>query len=590
MNVLNLLAKKFMGRGIDKKFPVLVWLFKKIYTHFTSCKELEVSIPLNSKLLVSSKDSGLGLMLRSNGKFEPLQSKKIINSLNQGDVVLDIGANIGYYSILASKLVGKKGKVYAFEPDPQNIKLLYKNIKLNNCSNVIVIEAALGSKKGELRLIQDLSNPGESKLSEKNMGNSVMVKVLTLDQFVNSEKIKKIDLIKVDVEGSELDVLKGSIKTLKLNKSLKLFIECNPQALKTFNQDKIALTAYLRGMDFELEQIIDEGKRKIWKYSEENLLNVLKQTGYTNIIAFKNNVFETKPKVSVLMAAYNAENYIESTIESVLNQTYKNFEFIIVNDNSTDRTLDLINKYSKKDNRIIVINLKKNLGPSLAANIGLKSVNGTYLFRVDADDVSVSTRLEKQVEFLNANPETSMLGGQCKLINSEGQFIGYKRFPQNHLSIYNSLFSRNPIQHPSCVINLKNMSKLVMLHDGKSVLAHDLELVFLASRYGQLANLNDFILYYRQYPGSFSLSNPKKTFLSTLTVRIESIFKYGHTPSIKGILTTLIQAVFITIIPSRWIYPIYSYLRGMKKIDFRNARMNLDANIFFKKAFQLVKA
>ncbi len=590
MNVLNLLAKKFMGRGIDKKFPVLVWLYKKIYTHFTPSKELEVSIPLNSKILVSSKDSGLGLMLRSSGKFEPLQSKRFINSVKQGDVVLDIGANIGYYSILASKLVGKKGKVYAFEPDPQNIKLLYKNIKLNNCRNITVIEAALGSKKGKLDLIQDLSNPGESKLSKKNIANSVKVKVLTLDQFVKTEKIKKIDLIKIDVEGAEPDVLKGSIKTLRLNKSLKLFIECNPQALKAFNQDKVALTAYLRGMDFELKEIIDEGNRKIWKYSEENLSNVLKQTGFTNIIAIKNKIFETKPKVSVLMAAYNAEKYIEGTIESVLNQTYNNFEFIIVNDNSSDRTLDLINNYSKKDNRIFVINLKKNLGPSLAANIGLKSVHGKFLFRVDADDISENTRLEKQVYYLQNNPDISMLGGQCKLIDSEGQLIGIKRFPLDNQSIYRSLFSRNPIQHPSCVINLKNMSKSAMLHDGKSVLAHDLELVFLASKHGRLANLNDYILKYRQYPSSFSLTNPKKTFVSTLAVRAESIFKYGHIPTINGILATLAQIVFLTFIPSKWIYPIYSYLRGMNKIDFRNARIKLDANIFFKKAFEPVKA
>ena len=129
--ILEKVAKQFMGRGIDKKFPFLVWIYKKIYTRFSPAGEIETNIPLNSKLLVSSKDSGMGLMLRTKGVFEPLQTKIFIKSIKKGNTVFDIGANNGYYTVLASKLVGKNGKVYAFEPDPQSLKLLYKNLKLN---------------------------------------------------------------------------------------------------------------------------------------------------------------------------------------------------------------------------------------------------------------------------------------------------------------------------------------------------------------------------------------------------------------------------------------------------------------------------
>jgi hypothetical protein len=129
------------------------------------------------------------------------------------------------------------------------------------------------------------------------------------------------------------------------------------------------------------------------------------------------------------------------------------------------------------------------------------------------------------------------------------------------------------------------LSRLSILNDGKSVLAHDLELVFLASKHGKLANLKDFVLEYRQYPESFSLSNPKKTFMATLIARFQSI-KYGYRPTLAGILTTVVQMIIVSLIPSKWIYPIYSTIRGMNK---PSVRINPDVNFIFKKAFELVK-
>lgn len=586
--ILEKVAKQFMGRGIDKKFPILVWLYKKAYTKFSPYGEVEVQIPLKSKLLVSTKDSGLGLILRTKGEFEPIQTKAFINSIKKNNIVFDVGANNGYYTILASKLVGKNGKVYAFEPDPQSLKLLYKNIEINNCRNVIVVESALGNKKGKLILSQDISNPGESSLSSKISGKKITVMVETLDQFVKKQKINKIDLIQMDVEGSELNVLRGGIQTLQAGIVSKIFTECNPQALNNFEESKISLIAFLKGLNFKIEGIIDEKNRKVKKYSKNILDTVLNNTGYTNIIASNSKKNISNPKISVLMSAYNAEKYVGDAIESILNQTYTNFEFIIVDDKSTDNTLNIIKQFSAKDKRIRIISLKKNLGPSLAANIGLKEIKGQYLVRMDADDISDAHRLEKQIDFLNKNPEISMLGGQCNLIDSEGTIIGRKLFPIDNKSIFESLFNRNPIQHPTCMINLRNMTINSMLHDGKSVLAHDLELVFLASRYGNLANLNDFILKYRQYSESFSLMNPKKTFWQTFIVRMQSISKYGYIPTFKGTVTTLTQIIFVSIVPSKWIYPIYTVIRGMRIKDIRNVRINIDVFTPLKKAFQVV--
>lgn len=296
-----------------------------------------------------------------------------------------------------------------------------------------------------------------------------------------------------------------------------------------------------------------------------------------------------KPLVSVIMPVYNAGKFVDKAITSILRQTYNNLEIIVVDDGSTDDSLKILNKYAKADKRVKIIALDKNCGPSYASNLAIKKASGVYLARMDADDISLPRRLDKQVKFLQEHPEVAILGGQCKLIDKKGKLIGKKTFPVRNNEIVKSLFSRNPIQHPACMINLRKLSKNAMLHDGKSVLAHDLETVFLASRYGNLANLKDFVLKYRQYPESFSLTNPKKTFIATLKVRLQAVVKYAYRPTIKGILATVAQAIFVAVVPKAWIYPIYFRLMKMKRKGSRGVKIDVDANPIFKKAFQMVR-
>jgi glycosyltransferase involved in cell wall biosynthesis len=293
------------------------------------------------------------------------------------------------------------------------------------------------------------------------------------------------------------------------------------------------------------------------------------------------------PKVSVVMTVFNARNFVGGAIDSILSQTYRNLELIIVDDGSTDGSARIVNELAKRDSRIKLLFLRKNHGPCYASNVGIKEAKGIYLARMDADDISLPDRLENQVRFLQLHPEVAMLGGQCKLIDKNGKFIGEKLFPLENNDITRSLFSRNPIQHPACMINLKKLTKPSIFNDGKSVLAHDLELIFLASKYGKLANLKVFVLEYRQYPESFSLKDPKKTYLATLIVRLQSILKYGYKPTFAGILTTIAQTLIVSVLPGNWIYPIYTFIRGMRK---PGVRINFDANFLLQKAYRLVRA
>lgn len=131
-------------------------------------------------------------------------------------VFVDVGANIGKYSILVGKELISKGKVIAFEPMPGNFEILRKNIRLNNLKNIIPLQIALGNKEKETEFYIDAEGIGGGGHSLiKKTENKILVKVMKLDNILSDLKIKKIDLIKIDVEGAEADVLLGAIKTLK---------------------------------------------------------------------------------------------------------------------------------------------------------------------------------------------------------------------------------------------------------------------------------------------------------------------------------------------------------------------------------------
>ena len=116
------------------------------------------------------------------------------------------------------------------------------------------------------------------------------------------------------------------------------------------------------------------------------------------------------PKVSVLMPAYNSEAFVAEAIESILNQTYTDFEFIIINDGSTDKTAEIIDEYAKNDSRIKFINNHKNQGLIAVLNQGLDLCTGEYVARMDSDDISMPQRFEKQVQYMDEHQEVGILG------------------------------------------------------------------------------------------------------------------------------------------------------------------------------------
>lgn len=281
----------------------------------------------------------------------------------------------------------------------------------------------------------------------------------------------------------------------------------------------------------------------------------------------KNNTLQ--PLVSVVMTAYNAGEFVGEAVASIQSQTYPNWELIVVNDGSRDKTGDILKNIAKKDKRIKLISYTKNLGASYASNLGLSKTRGSLIARMDADDIALPDRLATQVEYLLSNPSVIAVGGQCQLIDRNGKVTGEKSFPLTHTQIYWALYQYNPIQHPTIMINTKLLCDKRIQYHSDVVLAHDLELLFFLSRYGKLANLADTVLQYRIHTDSLSLRNPKMTFRDTIAVRKRAVKVLGYKPGTIGRAMDLVQRMIITILPSVIIYPLFHIIRMRQVGDIK---------------------
>jgi len=272
-----------------------------------------------------------------------------------------------------------------------------------------------------------------------------------------------------------------------------------------------------------------------------------------------------QPFVSVVMPVYNAGDFLVEAIESILKQTYKNFEFIIVDDASTDNSWKILKKYRKKDKRIRIYKIEENVGVSQTVKFAIEKSNGNFLARMDADDIAHPQRLEKEVNYLLKNSQTVAVGTQCLLINKDGKTIGKKIFPTKFEDIYRYIFTFIPVQQPTLMINKTKLPKDFEYYYDSMDTAEEMELLFKLFQYGKVENINEKLHYYRLHDKNTSLINLKKTFLLTLLSRIKAIFKYKYSPTLSGFLFTLAQSVLILLLPSQWILFLYKKIRKMGK-------------------------
>ena len=216
-----------------------------------------------------------------------------------------------------------------------------------------------------------------------------------------------------------------------------------------------------------------------------------------------NSDLTPRPIVTVALAVFNGEDYLAECIESILAQTLTDFEFIIVNDGSTDNSLKILESYADKDARISVIS-QKNQGNASSRNRMLEVSKGKYIAPMDQDDISLPDRLFNQATYLDAHPEVMCVGGDSLLIDEKGRFLTRLFHLRGDEAIQTAaLAGHGAITHPAAMIRTQNI-KQINGYDSRYKLAEDIDLWLKLGEVGKLENLGVPVLKYRMHGKSSS--------------------------------------------------------------------------------------
>lgn len=207
----------------------------------------------------------------------------------------------------------------------------------------------------------------------------------------------------------------------------------------------------------------------------------------------------SNPKLSVVMPAYNAGAYLRGAVTSILDQTFRNFEFIIVNDGSSDTTASILQEYERLDSRIKVVH-QDNQGMISALNRGCRLARGRYIARMDADDISLPQRFERQLEYIESHPQIGILGTWIRKVRNE---LAAETWcpPTNPKMLKWSLFFGVCVAHPTVLMRREVLEKLNFYRHG-TVHIEDVDLWLRASFITDFGNVPEVLLMYRTWPGS----------------------------------------------------------------------------------------
>ena len=271
---LNLVA----GRGLGN-----LRLARAAYSLFFTFVRAIVEIN-GYKMYINPHDMVVSKKLVFNNEWEPFETEIFKKEIKSGGVVLDIGANIGYYTLLAAKLVGPTGKVYAFEPETANYALLQKNVQANGFANVILEQKAVSKKGGKLKLYLSEQNKGDHRIySGEDARPAREVDTVSLDDYFEGYS-GKIDFIKMDIQGAEALALEGMQTLLKKNPRITLVTEFFPDGLQKCGTEPAGYLARLLELGFKISKI-DESKAEVTPVAAAGLLTTAEPE--TNLLCRK---------------------------------------------------------------------------------------------------------------------------------------------------------------------------------------------------------------------------------------------------------------------------------------------------------------
>lgn len=228
------------------------------------------------------------------------------------------------------------------------------------------------------------------------------------------------------------------------------------------------------------------------------------------------------PRVSVIMGIKNGERFLRESVESIVAQTFNDFEFIIIDDGSTDRTAEILKEFSQKDSRVKIITNPQNLGLTKSLNIGIRAASGEYIARMDADDIAMPERFEKQVKFLDENSGHTLVGSWAQVIDEKGSDVRELKYPTADTELKKTLIKLNPFIHASIMMRRSALDQ-TGLYDEAWRYGQDYELYFRIAKNFKMANISELLLKHRINRDSVTRKNNREQARLALKARWRAI-------------------------------------------------------------------
>lgn len=271
---------------------------------------------------------------------------------------------------------------------------------------------------------------------------------------------------------------------------------------------------------------------------------------------------KNKPLVSVVVPAWNAENFLEEAVNSVTAQTYKNIEIIIINDKSSDATGDLAEELAKKDRRIKVIHNNKNLGIGSNRKKGVSEAKGKYICWQDADDISFPDRIESQVKTLEVDEKIGVIGGWLVFFDEKGDGA-IRKYSKNDIDLRRNVFKYNPVAQPASMFR-KEVFDVVGQYNDKLRVSEDLEMFLRVGEKYNFANIQKPAIKYRQLKNSLTSSKLRQMEKETLKLRKKYKKSSAYDWTLSDSLYNFAQKITIYI-PTSLRMKLFGFIRGDKK-------------------------
>lgn len=259
------------------------------------------------------------------------------------------------------------------------------------------------------------------------------------------------------------------------------------------------------------------------------------------------------------MPVYNVKHYVRTALESILNQKYSNFEFIIIDDGSNDGTSGILRSFKKRDKRIVLRRNKKNIGVSRSLNKALSLARGKYIIRMDADDWSYPDRFELQVKLMQDNPDVVVSGSFVEVCDSKLRVRYVRKYNIDDASIRKHLFRYSPFAHPATIWQAKVVKK--ELYNEVINVSQDYELYFRVGKMGKFMNLGKPLLKLRIHEHSVSTTMNDLQLKNTVLIRLSAVLMLGYNMSTPDKLYNFLQEIGIGLIPVKVRFSIFNFLR-----------------------------